>query len=63
MKVLISDNLAPIGEKILLEAGLNVDVKTGLPPEELKARISDYDGLVIRSATKVRADIIEAATK
>ena len=63
MKVLISDNLAPIGEKILKEAGLEVDVKTGLPPEELKAIIPDYDGLVIRSATKVRKDIIEAATK
>ncbi len=63
MKVLISDNLAPVGEKILREAGLEVDVNTGLPPEELKAIISDYDGLVIRSATKVKADIIEAATK
>jgi D-3-phosphoglycerate dehydrogenase len=63
MKVLISDNLAPVGEKILKEAGLEVDVKTGLPPEELKAIIPDYDGLVIRSATKVRKDIIEAATK
>ncbi|MCI5178708.1 MAG: phosphoglycerate dehydrogenase [Candidatus Electrothrix sp. AW3_4] len=63
MKVLISDNLAPIGEKILKQAGLEVDVNTGLPPEELKAIIPDYDGLVIRSATKVREDIIEAATK
>lgn len=63
MKVLISDNLAPIGEKILRDAGLEVDVKTGLPPEELKAIIPQYDGLVIRSATKVRADIIEAATR
>lgn len=62
MKVLISDNLAPVGEKILKDAGLDVDVKTGLPPEELKAIISEYDGLVIRSATKVRQDIIEAAT-
>lgn len=63
MKVLISDNLAPVGEKILREAGLEVDVKTGLPPEELKAIIPEYDGLVIRSATKVREDIVEAATK
>ncbi len=63
MKVLISDNLAPIGEEILKKAGLEVDVNTGLPPEELKAIIPDYDGLVIRSATKVREDIIEAATK
>jgi len=62
MKVLISDNLAPIGEKILRDAGLDVDVKTALPPEELKAIIPEYDGLVIRSATKVREDIIEAAT-
>ena len=62
MKVLISDNLSPVGEKILRDAGLEVDVKTGLPPEELKAIIPQYDGLVIRSATKVRQDIIEAAT-
>ena len=63
MKVLISDNLAPVGEQILKEAGLEVDVNTGLPPEELKKIIPAYDGLVIRSATKVREDIIEAATK
>lgn len=63
MKVLISDNLAPVGEKILRDAGLDVEVKTGLPPEELKAIIPQYDGLVIRSATRVRKDIIEAATR
>jgi D-3-phosphoglycerate dehydrogenase len=63
MKVLISDNLAPVGRDILLQAGLDVDVKTGLPPEELKAIIPEYDGLVIRSATQVRQDIIEAATR
>lgn len=61
--MLISDNLAPVGEQILKNAGIDVDVKTGLPPEELKAIIPDYDGLVIRSATKVRADLIEAATR
>ncbi|PLX51474.1 MAG: phosphoglycerate dehydrogenase [Desulfobulbaceae bacterium] len=61
MKVLISDNLEPIGEKILRDAGLEVDVNTGLAPEELKKIIGGYDGLVIRSATKVTAEIIEAA--
>ncbi len=35
MKVLISDNLAPVGEQILKDAGLEVDTKTGLSPEEL----------------------------
>jgi len=61
MKVLISDNLAPVGAKILKEAGLEVDINTGLAPEELKKIISQYDGLVIRSATKVTEEIIEAA--
>lgn len=61
MKVLISDNLAPIGAKILQDAGLEVDINTGLAPEELKKIIPNYDGLVIRSATKATAEIIEAA--
>ncbi len=61
MKVLISDNLSPVGAEILRNAGLEVDIKTGLPPAELAKIIPDYDGLVIRSATKVTADIIEAA--
>ena len=62
MKVLISDNLAPIGAEILQDAGLEVDIKTGLAPEELKKIIPEYEGLVIRSATKVTAEVIEAAT-
>ena len=61
MKVLISDNLAPVGAKILKDAGIEVDINTGLAPEELKKIISQYDGLVIRSATKVTEEIIEAA--
>ncbi len=63
MKVLISDNLAPIGKEILTKAGIEVDVNTGLQPEELKAIIGQYDGLIIRSATKVTADVLEAATR
>lgn len=61
MKVLISDNLSPAGAKILTDAGLEVDIKTGLPPEELKKIIGNYDGLVIRSATKVTSEIVDAA--
>jgi len=63
MKVLISDNLASVGAQILRDAGLEVDIKTGMSPEELKKEIAQYDGLVIRSATKVTAEIIEAADK
>lgn len=62
MKILISDNLAEAGIRMLREVpSFQVDVKTGLAPDALRAIIGDYDALVIRSATKVTADIIEAA--
>ena len=63
MRVLISDNLAPVGVKILKDAGIEVDVKTGMSPDELKAVIGDYDGLVIRSSTRVTADLLESASR
>jgi D-3-phosphoglycerate dehydrogenase len=61
MKVLVSDNISTRGVDILKKAGLAVDVKTGLSPDELKKTIGDYEALVVRSATKVTADIIEHA--
>jgi D-3-phosphoglycerate dehydrogenase len=64
MKVLVSDVLGEIGIQMFqAEEGIEVDVKTGLPPEELKKIIGAYDALVIRSATKVTRDLLEAATK
>lgn len=63
MKVLISDDLSKQGIEILKRSGLDVDVRTGMKPEELKEVIKDYDGLIIRSATKVTAEIIEVATR
>lgn len=64
MKVLVSDSLSPLGiEKLKQEKGIQVDVKTGLPKEELIKIIPEYDGLVVRSATKVTAEIIEAASR
>ncbi len=62
MKVLVSDNLGEEGIKMFREAeGIEVDVNTGLSPDELKAIIEKYDGLVIRSATKVTEDLLSAA--
>lgn len=62
MKVLVSDPLSEVGVKILEETpGIEVDVNTGLTPEELKGIIGSYDGLVIRSATRVTSDVIDAA--
>lgn len=62
MKVLISDPLSEVGIKIFQETpGIDLDVNTGLTAQELKDIIEPYDGLVIRSATKVTPDIISAA--
>jgi len=61
VKILVSDKLSDKGVEILRNGGLDVDVKTGLKPEELKAVIGNYDGLVVRSATKATEEIISAA--
>jgi len=61
-KVLISDKMDPNAARIFEERGCDVDVITGETPEELKARIGDYDGLAIRSSTRVTPEILEAAT-
>ena len=64
MKVLVSDNLGETGVKMFAEEeGIEVDVKTGLSPEELKKIIGNYDALVIRSATKVTEDLLSAAKR
>jgi len=57
-KVLISDKMSGEAADILRRRGIEVDIETGLSPEDLKARIGSYDGLAIRSATKVTADIL-----
>ena len=60
-KVLISDKLSPAAVKIFEDRGIEVDVKPGLDKDELAKIIGDYDGLAIRSATKVTPPLIEAA--
>ena len=60
-KVLISDKLSPAAIQIFRDRGLETDVKVGLTPDELKAVIGAYDGLAIRSNTKVTADLLAAA--
>ncbi|QWR77248.1 phosphoglycerate dehydrogenase [Candidatus Magnetomonas plexicatena] len=63
MKVLVSDNISEMGLEILKKSGLDVDVKPGMNADELKSCIAGYDGIVIRSATKLTADVIELAEK
>lgn len=59
-RVLVSDPIAPEGIAILKKVA-DVDVKTGLPKEELASIIGEYDALAVRSETKVTADVIAAA--
>jgi D-3-phosphoglycerate dehydrogenase len=61
-KVLISDKMDPNAAAIFRERGCEVDEITGLKPEELIAIIGQYDGLAIRSSTKVTKEILDAAT-
>ena len=62
MKVLISDNLSPRGVEILKKAGFDVDFRSKTPAEEIEQIIGDFDALIIRSATKVTAALLEKAT-
>ena len=62
MKVLISDKMDSRCVEILeANEGVAVDVKTELSPDELLQCIGEYDGLVVRSATKVTAEVFAAA--
>src|ERR1700726_1894619 len=62
-KVLIADKLSPAAVAIFKERGVDADVKTGLSKDELLAIVDQYDGIAIRSATKITADVIKAAKR
>ncbi|MCH8237961.1 MAG: hypothetical protein IIC06_07290 [Proteobacteria bacterium] len=61
LKVLISDDMSPLAKECLLQADIEVDVKTGLDKDGLREVIGAYDGLVVRSTTKVTSKVLEAA--
>ena len=63
MNILISDQIEQACVDLLKAEGFDVDVKTNLTPENLKRIIDQYDGLVVRSSTKVTSEIIAAASK
>ncbi len=60
-RVLIADDLSPAAVAIFKERGVETDVKIGLPKEELEKIIGQYDGLAVRSATKVTEKVFAAA--
>src|SRR5690554_1676196 len=61
MKVLVLDNVSEKAVAVLKENGIEADVSPTLPLEELCAKIPAYDGMIVRSQTKVTAEVIDAA--
>ena len=59
MKILISDKMSNKVEDVLKSKSIDYDIKTGLEPNELKSIIDGYDGILIRSATKLTSDVLE----
>ena len=59
-RVLVCDPVAKEAVQKMQKGGLTVDVKTDMAPEELVSTIGDYDAMIVRSATKVTREIIEA---
>ncbi|HRW09411.1 MAG TPA: hypothetical protein P5121_30125, partial [Caldilineaceae bacterium] len=63
-KILVSDALAEVGLKPLREAeNTELSIQTDLTPEQLLTVISDFDALLVRSATRVTAEVIQAGKR
>lgn len=59
MRILANDGIDPIGKQLLEEAGIEVDTQH-IPQDELASKLNTYDGITVRSATKVRKELIDA---
>ncbi len=62
-KILIADQLSPRAEEIFRARGLEVDVRPDIEAADLAAAIAGYDGLAVRSRTKVTADLLASAAR
>ena len=60
VRVLIADKMDPRAAAIFRDRGIEVDEKPGLTPDELKAIIGNYDGVAVRSSTKINAAAMDA---
>src|SRR5690606_16481117 len=59
MRILANDGIDPVGKKLLEDAGIEVDTQN-IPQEELASKLNAYDAITVRSATKVRKELIDA---
>ena len=63
MKIIVADDLPSSALDLLRSEGWNIDARSGRPAAELAADLADADAIVVRSATKVTADLIAAAPR
>ncbi len=61
MKVLVCDAVAPVTVQALLDAGIEVENRPDISAEELLSDAANYDGMVVRSRTKIPKEVIDAA--
>lgn len=61
MKILANDGIDQVGKKMLEEAGFTVDTNN-IPQDQLKDRLNEYDAITVRSATKIRKELIDACS-
>ena len=59
IKILANDGIDPIGKELLEKAGFSVDTQN-IPQDQLASRLNEYDAITVRSATKVRKELIDA---
>ena len=59
MRILANDGIDPLGKQLLEDAGFTVDT-VHIPQDELATKLPDYDGITVRSATKVRKELIDS---
>lgn len=58
MKILVNDGMHPKGIELLKDAGHEVDTNS-IPQDELSSKLNNYDAILVRSATKVRKELID----
>ena len=63
LKILVADDVSESGLAPLRAAGFALEKRTGLRPEELRALLPDYEGLIVRSETKVTAEVSDAGAR
>src|SRR6059058_4273495 len=61
--ILVADDVSDSGLQPLRDAGFLVEKKTGLSPDELREALVDAEGLIVRSETKVTADLMDVADR